>query len=350
MQYRKKGINMAERKTVSRECIQKDVFMIMCHKNSSQVLRLAKICITEHSDVIVHADSEMSHEDFALLDEFAKNNSQFFLTNSRLHGELDKESLVHIVMEMVRTAKQCQQKNSCHYRYFCLLSGQDYLIKPHTYITDELSKNYPKPFINCSLYDKNRWMYKKFRWNTFTNKIRLKIDEKFCNKRNPIRITLMVLLLFLTKIMHFVLPSIYHQIKKQGAEVYCGSAWWILPDVAIDYIYDEYKKETRLVRLILQSITPEESFFQIMVMCSPVKDLIDVNTKERIDPNCKTWSYFSDDDKPPSSHPYIFTVNEFHKLVKSDKWIARKFDDSVDEIILDMLDDYYKHVTANNRK
>ena len=324
------------------------VFMIMCHKNASQVLRLAKTCITEHSDVVVHADSEMSQDEFNLLSDFSHNNPQFFLTERRLHGELDKESLVHIVMEMVYTAKCCEQNNGCHYFYFSLLSGQDYFIKPVSFVFDELSNNYPKPFINCSLYDKKRWMYKKFRWNTITNKLRLKVDAIFHNKRNPIRVALMVFLLFLTKIMHILLPSIYHQIKKMGVEVYCGSAWWILPDIAIDYIYDEYKKETKLVRLILQSITPEESFFQIMVMCSPVKDLIKAITKEGIDPNCKTWSYFYDDDKPRSAHPYTFTTKEFQKLIKADKWIARKFDNTVDEEILNMLDEYCKHNVSKN--
>jgi len=325
----------------------KDVFMIMCHKNASQVLRLAKTCITEYSDVIVHADLKMPQHEFDLLREFAQSNSQFFLTNSRLHGELDKDSLVHIVMEMIHSAKQCEQQKDCHYRYFFLLSGQDYFIKPIAYIRNELTQNYPKPYINCSLYNKKRWMYYKFRWNTFTNNARVKIDEKFPHKRNPIRCGLMVALLALTKIMHPILPSIYHQIKAEGAEVYCGSAWWILPDIAIEYISEEYEKKTQLCNLILQSITPEESFFQIMVMRSPVKDFVNVITKAGIDPNCKTWSYFSDDNKPPSPHPYIFTVNEFNKLTRSDKWIARKFDSSVDEQILDLLDDYCKSISAN---
>lgn len=316
----------------------KDVFMIMCHKNPSQVLRLANTCIANNTDVIVHADSHMSVEDFALLSDYACKNTQFILTRNRFHGELDKESLVHIAMEMVETALLRQQEYNVHYRYFCLLSGQDYLIKPLPYIIQQLTNNYPHPFINCSLYNKKRWMYKKFRWNPFTGKMRLKIDTFFRSQRHPIRVVLMVLLLALTKIMHPFSPSIYHQVKKQGAEVYCGSAWWILPDIAIEYIYKQYKARTKLVRLALQAITPEEAFFQIMVMQSPVSKMIDVITKEMVDPNCKTWSYFYDEDKPRAYHPYIFTVKQFDKLMASDKWIARKFDTTVDSEILNMID------------
>lgn len=319
----------------------KNVFMIMCHKNAAQVLRLAQKCISNCSDVIVHADLEMFPEDYLLLKDFESRNSQFFLTNRRLHGELDKESLVHITMEMVGTALRLQKENNWHYQYFCLLSGQDYLIKPISYITNELSKNYPTPYIDCTVYDKSNWIYKKLRWNPCTNKIRLKIDSIFKNKhRNPIRVALMVMLLILTKIMHIGVPSLYHQLKNRGVEVFGGSAWWILPDIAIEYIYDEYSKSGEVVNLILQAITPEELFFQIMTMQSPVKNLVEVLPKDNVGQNCKTWAYFYDEDKPPRCHPYIFTVNEYNKLVNSDCWIARKFDESVDSKIFDMLDEY----------
>lgn len=339
---------MATANVTSGNPIHKNLFMIMCHKNASQVLRLVRKCISEQSDVVVHADVFMPDEEFFQLKEFAHANPQFFLTENRLHGELDRDSLIHISMEMIRTAMSFQQKRNVHYQYFCLLSGQDYLIKPISYINNELAEHYPKPYIDCNPYHKDSWMYKKLRWNTFTNKVRLKIDSVFNNKhRNPVRVALMVLLLFLTRLMHPVLPSIYHQIKNQGVRVYGGSAWWILPDLAINYIYNEYEKSGKLVRLILQAITPEELFFQIMAMQSPVSHLVEVTPKNAVGQNCKTWAYFYDDDKPPVSHPYTFTVNEYRKLIKSDCWIARKFDETVDSKIFDMLDTYCEQNTIS---
>lgn len=320
--------------------VDKNIFMIICHKNVSQVIRLAKRCISENSDVIVHADSWMPAEEYAVLENFAQSNPQFYLTDCRMHGELDKASLVHITMEMVGKILRMQQQSGNHYRYFCLLSGQDYLIKPIQYICDELKANYPKPYIDCTPYDKSGWMYKKLRWNVFTNKIRLKIDTLFKNRRrNPIRVALMVLLLLLSKCMHCVMPSLYHQIQK-NADVYGGSAWWILPDTAVQYIYKRYECPDKTVSLLLQAITPEELFFQTLAMQSPIKDEIEVNPKDAVAQNCKTWAYFYDDDKPPTNHPYTFTVNEFAKLKKSNRWIARQFDETVDSEILDMLDEY----------
>ncbi len=323
--------------------VEKNVFMIICHKNVSQVIRLAKSCISDTSDVIVHADSLMAAEEYAVLEEFSRNHSGVYLTDRRMHGELDKASLVHITMEMVHKAFDIQQQKGEHYRYFCLLSGQDYLIKPLSYICDELKRNYPKPYIDCTPYDKNGWMYKKLRWNVLTNKIRLKIDAFFKNQhRHPIRVALMVILLLLSKSMHIIMPDLYHQIRK-NADVYGGSAWWILPDIAIDYIYRRYSDSDKLVELLLQAITPEELFFQTLAMQSSVKDDIEVNGKDAVAQNCKTWAYFYDDDKPPVNHPYTFTINEFEKLKKSNCWIARKFDQDVDAEILDMLDEHIQN-------
>lgn len=327
--------------------VTKNVFMIMCHKNAPQVLRLAKKCLTDDSDVIIHADVLMPKEEYDLFEKAAAEYPNLFLTDKRIHGELDRPSCVHIAMELIHKANCIQRETGNRYRYFCLISGQDYPIKPIEYINRQLKETYPKPYIDCTPYDRKNWMYKKYRWNPITNKIRLKIDDFFKGKkRHPIRVGLMVMLLTVSKLMGFIVPSMYHQVKNHSGAVYGGAAWWMLPDVAIQYIYNEYKSSSKLVTLLLQAVTPEDLFFQNMSMQSPVKDMIELNSKETVTQNCRTWAYFFDDDKPPVSHPYTFTVNEFEKLKKSDRWFARKFDDTRDPQILDMLDEYCSTFSA----
>ncbi len=327
---------------------QKQLFMIMCHKNVKQVLRLAEKCITEESDVIIHADSYMADAEFALLEDASHKNSQLYLAKNRLHGELDKRSLIDIAIEMIRSASEIEQYKDVHYRYYCLMSGQDYPLKPLSYINEELRKSYPEPYIDCSAYNKKKWMYKKFRWSPFTNKFRVKVDNLFQkNKRNPIRVAAVAALLVLTKLTHFIQPSYYHLLKKKGVGVYAGSAWWILPDKAISYIGKEYEKGGQIVEWILQSITPEESFFQIMAMRSPIADMIQMKPDGSSAQRYKTWSYFFDDDKPPVAHPYTFTIKQYDKLIRSDKWFARKFDINEDVEIMNRLDAYCEEWETN---
>lgn len=73
------------------EDIEMNVAMIMCHKNSKQVIRLASKFITDATDVVIHCDKNMPAKDYALIERFVTSNSgKVFLTAERVHGELDK--------------------------------------------------------------------------------------------------------------------------------------------------------------------------------------------------------------------------------------------------------------------
>ena len=112
-----------------------------------------------------------------------------------------------------------------------------------------------------------------------------------------------------------------------------------MPDIVINYIIQEYNGNKEYIHFMLdESQTPEETFFQILTMRSPVSNLVEVNPIEMVAQNCKTWAYFSDDGKPFKGHPYIFTTQEFDKLCASECWFARKFDETVDNEIFDLID------------
>ncbi len=313
-------------------------YMIMCHKNAQQVLRLAKKLISSKSDVIIHADSTLSDDEYNVLSEASASMDGIYLTERRLHGVLDSRSLVDIAMEMVISIYKVQETENKHYKYFALLSGQDYPIKPLNHINSKLDSSYPKPFIDCTPYDSTNWIYHKFKGNNFVHNFKRKINELFPHRRNIIRKFLVLLYLILSKVVEILPINDYHKLMRLDIELYGGSAWWILPDIVINFIRYEYESQSDLMKLLLNSNTPEETFFQIMTMRSPVKNLVEINPKDMVLQNCKTWAYFSDDGKPFKGHPYIFTENEFDKLATSDCWFARKFDMNVDEKIFDMLD------------
>ena len=315
-----------------------NVFMIMCHKNAEQVLRLARRCISKESDVVIHADINMSSDEYEKLFQASKNIKGLYLTENRYHGELDCRSLVDIAMEMVKMAKQVECHRGTNYKYYALLSGQDYIIKSIEIINSQLNEFYPKPYIDCTPYSRNNWVYHKFKGNKSVHSFKKWINENFKKRGTPIRRFFNLLQVIFAKVVEKLSFTDHSVLSKNGIELYGGSAWWILPDRAINYIYNEYINNSKTVELLLGTWTPEESFFQIMTKRSPVGDLVEVNSYETVAQNCKTWAYFSDEGKPFKGHPYIFTVSEYEKLINSDFWFARKFDITVDENILDMLD------------
>ena len=310
--------------------------LIMCHKNPVQITRLIDRCLSKDTRVVLHCDSCMTD-----ISAFKRNG--VYITDKRIHGELDTRSLIDIVMFMVEKAKQVEKLENIHFSYYLLLSGQDYLTKPISYINEQLENAYPTPFIDCTPYSRDNWLYYKF-----SSSERLLSFNKWISdnvpKRSvfyPVRITLRVVALAWKKLIQFFHITDRDKLKM---DLYGGSAWWILPDKAIDYISIEFEKEYSVK--LLNTFTPEETYFQTMIMRSPVKELVAVNPPDMISQNCKTWAYFYDDDKPFKGHPYIFTEKEYQKLINHDCWIARKFDIIEYSEIFDLLDEYIKSQRA----
>ena len=260
-------------------------------------------------------------------------------------GELDTKSLVEIVFLLIKRVKEIEKEEKIHFDYYLLLSGQDYLTKPICYINAQLKKSYPKPFIDCTPYDKSNWIYYKFNSIFGIRNFQSWVSEKFPKKgiRHLFRLFFRGVGIMAEKIVQFFHKTDYDYIKKKGVTLYGGSAWWILPDIVIDFIMQERVNNADWFKCLLNSYTPEETFFQTLSMRSPIKELIELNPIDWVAQNCKTWAYFSDIDKPFKGHPYIFTENEYNKLIKKGCWIARKFDITISSKIFDLLDKYMEN-------
>ena len=298
----------------------------MGHKNVEQIIRLIKRCKTKDTDVFVHLDINMGE-----IPSTMKVDGVYF-TSKRLHGELDRFSLVEIALELCKTAKSVDQ-----YFYYALLSGQDYPICNMERIMEQLTKVYPKPYIDCTPYDKKNWVYHKFTQNRFTTKLGNYISTL---ENKLFKFLLIKIRSLLVKTTWVFKCSYYHKLRKMDISLYGGSAWWILPNIIIDFILQQSEEKKPYVRILLNTYTPEETYFQILSMRSPLKELVEINSLEIVGQNCKTYAYFNGKDKPFKGHPYIFTMNEIDLLLKKCNlyYFARKFDIEVDEDIVNWID------------
>lgn len=309
--------------------------LIMGHKNAAQLKRLIGQCLSPETIVFLHLDATASvtEEERASLKQ-----PNVYFTETSIHGELDKRSLVDIVMLLVKRAYDVEKERGIQFRYFLLLSGQDYLIKPIEYINRELANHYPKPYLDCTPIAKRNWVSNKFSSCRFWVAYELAVLKTFAHHAFWRRL-LRVPAFLARKVLALLRKTDYHKLTKTyGVTLYGGSAWWILPDVAVRYIVQEYEKEEPYVACILNAFTPEETFFQIMTMRSPVAEQVEVNPPDMVAQNCKTLAFFSKPGQPFTGHPYIYTKAEYELLKQSDRWIARKFDETVDSEILDLLD------------
>lgn len=97
----------------------------------------------------------------------------------------------------------------------------------------------------------------------------------------------------------------------------------------VDWILEYLRNHYNYVSYFMHCSTPDESFFQTLVMNSPYKD-------ERED-----YLHYVDWSESGNS-PKTLTIDDYEKLKASDKLMARKLDTEVDRRIIDEINGVIK--------
>lgn len=231
----------------------KHAILIIAHKNKEQLIRLIKSLDCDEFDFYVHCDKEWSLTITDLRD-IENAGRCVHITKNCIHGELDKWSLVQIVLNTLHEIEIID-----NYNYYLLLSGQDYPIKNNEYIIDFLEKQYPKPLIHCEKYDETYWIRTKFmlvRWGH-------KIDEMH-NKFKPglirkVLVAPFVIAEFLEKTFY---GTPYERVSKYGYQLCGGSQWWILPKEVIEYVLEQIDTNFKFIKEYKRTWMPDETFFK----------------------------------------------------------------------------------------
>jgi hypothetical protein len=110
-----------------------------------------------------------------------------------------------------------------------------------------------------------------------------------------------------------------------GLTPYGGSPYWFLPRDVIAWIHEYVVTHPKYVRFFEHVFVPDELFFQTLVLNSPHRDsVVDANLRY-ID-----WS--------TTPGPKVLRADDLDALRASGMLFARKFDETVDSEILDLLD------------
>lgn len=319
--------------------------LILAHKNISQLKRLIRALKHKNIDVFVHVDKKWKISDKEISSLLSENDGRVFICDNRISANLDSWSLVEATIELINKSKQYEKESGIKYRYMYLLSGQDYPIKSMDFIFNTLIESYPKPIIDCTPYDKSNWIYHKF--NNLPSELMINsLINKYMKRGFFRKIIKLPFFIFykIAKSFH----TTFDDLQKNGCKLYGGSAWWILPDIIIDDLLEKYNNpNNKCISLLKNTNTPEETFFQIMVMNSHFSNMVNVNSKDMVAQNCMTYAYFSDEGKPFKGHPYIFTATDYKKIIKLPHLFARKFDDQIDSEILDLIDEKVLNVSVS---
>lgn len=316
----------------------KHAVLIMAHKNAGQLKRLIKTIVSESIDVFVHLDKKwaLKKDEIKEIENCAEN---VYVLKKRIHGVLDRFSLPQIELNLIKSALKKEKTNGEKYNYFILLSGQDYPIKSREYIKEFLDKQYPKPLIDYDPAVIGNWVWGKYQLTKWENKI---TDIQSRRKKGLIRSVCVGFCVLAYKVEKFFRGIPWDKLQKNDIKIYGGTQWWILPHGVIDYVNKEIKKNKKVIKQLKRAWTPEENFFQTLALNSPFADYI-IENDEIFDKGsgsfkAMTYCNFSTPTKPFRGHPHVITVEDYDRIIVKKALFARKFDDTVDKEVLDLVD------------
>ncbi len=282
-------------------------YFILAHKEPKQVGRLVNRLQTEADFFRIHFDIAIGKQRFKEWKQIVEQ--QCSSTNVEIVSEFRCRWGSFGGVDATLSAMQYYK--DVDYDYFVNLSGECYPIKPNYIIgkafnnqTSGFMENFELPVAIWGKGGMERLWYKHYYLSVGNHYVRLRVPR--FNKKIP------------------------GNLKPYG-----GSAFFCLPKQQVTYILEFLSKNPSVKDFFNRAGMIDEVFFQTILMNSPFQSQINNDNKRHID-----WKDSND------GHPKFLTTDNFEDLAKSEKLFARKFGLTLDNNILDLIDQKLINPTA----
>lgn len=283
----------------------KIAFLILCHKNPSQINLLINKLLDIDCEIYIHIDKKNAH----IRTEINTDKHIFILSENESYSvDWGGISIIYATLNLIKYAL----KSNKQYDYFCLLSGQDFPIRPMDDFIELLQHNPHTNYIN---------LFPQSKYNRYKKLYELPYP-KWINKNTIMVKVLKNLYKIITGGYNYTFP-IFRRRKPFDFDFYFGSQWWCLTFECLKYILDYYNGHPEYVDYFEKSIIPDECFFQTLFMASPFRET-------RV--NNLTFVNWGSNHRSPE----VLTKSDYEKLNKlsNNYFFARKFDCDVDKDII----------------
>ena len=307
----------------------KIVYFILAHKEPEQSKKLVNQLAGEEVKLYIHIDRDSDYSRFEQALDGLPNTT--LVSTQAVHwGGI---SMVEATLDLINNAYmagELEEKGYC-----VLLSGQDFPIKPKTYIHTFLLENYGKEYIDLNKMPYSGW--------EDGGMIRIQAYASTVKDRVFIIYPLTHLYFFKPKNIKRVLRCIYASIKNntiicclkkifsrrnipENIPLYGGSQWWALTFETVKKIKCFLERNSEYIRFHQDTFVPDEIFFHSLV---PL--LVD---KEKLH---KSITYAAWDKSYNGRSPGLLTQEDIHELSQKQALFARKFDMNEHPGILDVV-------------
>lgn len=315
--------------------------LILAHKNLGQVARMIDRLSHQSVDVFVHIDRKCTLADWAQSLQ-ALNGGRVYISRQRHSISLFSYRMVEAELSLIDDVLEHGRQNSLQYHYLLLLSGQDYPVRPVEGILSELQRSYPKPFIDVTLWHPGNWVETSFGRVWACKECRAAVRNAAISIRplvlgTGIRGLNHVFFLALSKARELILGTPLERMSRARLEAAGGSQWWILPQHMAEEVL-RVSQDRRIVGVFRDVGSADETYFQSVLVNSAFRNELTINHWSETKQNTRTYTDFYGGSPVSAGHPVVLTEKDLVHVAESGALFARKFDESVDSRILDLID------------
>ena len=268
--------------------------MISAYKLPGQLVRLVHRLATPDTCFVIHVDRKTSRAVYEEMVSGTRGLDVDFVPRHVSHWG----SFGH-VRATLKGLDRLRRRGD-EYDYATLLTGQDYPLRSPAEIEARLGAADGRSFMS-------HWPLPYAPWGKHGGLERLEQWHHVTYRR-----------------LHLALPL---RRRLPGALVpYGGGAYWCLAKPVVDYVVGLVDERPELVRFFRRVLIPDELFFPTVIMNSSHRDSIVNDNLRYID-----WS------REPA--PAVLGVGDLDAMLGSEKLFARKFDETIDRRVLELLDE-----------
>lgn len=277
-------------------------YLIMAHSNFEQLQKLISVLDDKRNDIYVHIDKKAL--DFQE-DAFQTIHSKLVFI-PRISVSWGGRSQIDCELELLKVAAYKRT-----YAYYHLLSGQDLPIKSQNEIHAFFEKNAGKSYMDFDPVDNETkgFLYKVQYWYPFQEYIGRNGDK-----------TAKWLDWVQYKLLRIQKKLRYSRIKGRETVFYKGANWFSITDELARYVL---ANEYAIYKEYRYTMCADEIFLHTLAMNSIYAEKVVKTSMREID-----WK---------RGNPYVFRMEDYDALMKSDALFARKFQDTVDKEIIDTI-------------
>lgn len=283
--------------------------LLMCHKLPEQIKMFVETMKNDNITIFIHIDKKSNINQMDI-----ENNNVYILPDKyRKDVRWAQISQIDAILTLLEFARKKD-----NFDYYWLCSGQDYPIRSPEYILKTLERNPKVNYLNL-FTSFNNGLGKN---NKYDKRNQITFHKWMLSRNLGLRI-LKRAVIELTGGYNKTF-QIFQRKNTVGMNFYFGSEWWCLNSKTIEWILNFLKKNRDYYQFFSACSTPDESFFHTLVMNSPYMK------------NIQDYLHYVDWSEDKSS-PKTLTMEDFPKIEKSGKLMARKFDIKGDRKIIEEL-------------